>query len=252
MWCKPEPSFSPLGKGGPGRLEDQEAEVDAFLPPLPPPGCLLERKRPQEKQRNKSRSIKIRNERAEWLAVSVEHHRYLPQEGTRGLNMQNLNARSNTGLGLGADEWSRDDMANVRGDGRASSQADVETKSTCDAVTHDRRVFTAQPPWNCTNFQSRDGNWLLLDSRHVAGSQMYREGEHCLTLQQSECHVTREFLRRANGPINLPEPLSQFVSVELGILLTFAKLSLSGLQTLCVIKGNKCYKLLSSPGLIAE
>lgn len=34
-----------------------------------------------------------------------------------------------------------------------------------------------------------------------------------LSLSQ-ECHVTREFLRRANGPINLPEPLSQFVSEE--------------------------------------
>lgn len=43
MWCKPEPSFSPLGKGGPGRLEDQEAE-DAFSTPLLPPGCLLEEK----------------------------------------------------------------------------------------------------------------------------------------------------------------------------------------------------------------
>lgn len=63
-----------------------------------------------EKQRNKSRSIKIRNERAEWLAVSAEQHRYLPQEGTRGLNMQNLSTRSSTGLRLGTDEWSRDVM----------------------------------------------------------------------------------------------------------------------------------------------
>lgn len=40
------------------------------------------------KQRNKSRSIKIRNKRAEWLASRAGNHRRdLPQEGTRGLDM---------------------------------------------------------------------------------------------------------------------------------------------------------------------
>lgn len=38
----------------------------------------------------------------------------------------------------------------------------------------------------------------------------------CSTLISSsqECRVTREFLRRASGLVNLPEPLSQFVSME--------------------------------------
>lgn len=49
------------------------------------------------------------------------------------------------------------------------------------------------------------GSWL---GRKVA---LHGEGG-CVTLislsLSQECNVTREFLRRANGPINLPEPLS--------------------------------------------
>lgn len=51
-------------------------------------------------------------------------------------------------------------------------------------------------------------------SRHLSGSLLGRKvgWRGCFTLislsLSQECHVTREFLRRANGPINLPEPLS--------------------------------------------
>ena len=39
-----------------------------------------------------------------------------------------------------------------------------------------------------------------------------------------------------------------FFFFSLSILLTFVRLSLSDLQTLCLIKGNDCYRLLSFLG----